>query len=54
MADLGVAAAAAFIETGARPSGYTDTGVQLVAARPVSGVESVDVAAGMAGCFGQK
>jgi fructose transport system substrate-binding protein len=54
MAELGVAAAAAFIETGARPSGYTDTGVQLVAARPVSGVESVDVAAGMAGCFGRK
>jgi fructose transport system substrate-binding protein len=54
MAELGVAAAAAFIETGARPSGYTDTGVQLVAARPVGGVESVDVAAGMAQCFGRK
>jgi len=54
MAELGVAAGAAFIKTGKRPSGYTDTGVSLIAARPVSGVESQDVATGMKLCFGRK
>ena len=54
MAELGVAAGAAFIKTGKRPSGYTDTGVSLIAARPVSGVESKDVATGMKLCFGRK
>ena len=52
MAELGVAAGAEFIKTGKRPSGYTDTGVSLIAARPVSGVESKDVATGMKLCFG--
>jgi fructose transport system substrate-binding protein len=54
MAELGVAAGAAFIKTGKRPSGYTDTGVSLIAAKPVTGVESKDVATGMSLCFGRK
>jgi fructose transport system substrate-binding protein len=54
MAELGVAAGAAFIKTGKRPSGYTDTGVALIAARPVSGVESKAVATGLQLCFGRK
>lgn len=54
MAELGVAAGAAFTRTGKRPSGYTDTGVALIAGRPMSGVESKDVATGLALCFGRK
>src|SRR5687768_15653281 len=54
MAELGVAAGAGFIKTGKRPSGYTDTGVALIAARPVAGVESRDVATGLELCFGRK
>jgi fructose transport system substrate-binding protein len=54
MAELGVAAGAAFIKTGKRPSGYTDTGVTLIAGRPVSGVESKDVETGLSLCFGRK
>ena len=54
MAELGVAAAAAFIKTGQKPSGYTDTGVALIAAKPVAGVDSKDVATGMSLCFGRK
>ena len=54
MAELGVSAGIAFIRAGKRPSGYTDTGVSLVAATPVKGVESIDVATGLAQCFGRK
>jgi fructose transport system substrate-binding protein len=54
MAELGVAAGAAFIKQGKRPSGYTDTGVSLIAAKPVTGVESKSVATGLELCFGRK
>ena len=54
MAELGVAAGAAFIKEGKRPSGYTDTGVSLIAAKPASGVESKGVATGLELCFGRK
>ena len=54
MAELGVAAGAAFIKEGKRPSGYTDTGVALIALKPVSGVESKSVATGLELCFGRK
>jgi fructose transport system substrate-binding protein len=54
MAELGVAAGAAFLKSGKRPSGYTNTGVALIAARPVSGVESKDVKTGLELCFGRK
>ncbi len=54
MAELGVAAGAEFIRTGTRPSGYTNTGVTLIAARPVPGVESADVETGLEHCFGNR
>lgn len=54
MAELGVAAGMTFIRTGKKPSGYTDTGVSLIAAKRVSGVESKDVATGLQLCFGRK
>ena len=54
MAQLGVDAAAAFIKSGKKPTGFTDTGVTLIAQRPAPGVGSRDVATGMAGCFGAR
>jgi fructose transport system substrate-binding protein len=54
MAELGVAAGVEFVRSGKRPSGYTDTGVALVAARPMPGVESVGVDAGLQRCFGDR
>jgi fructose transport system substrate-binding protein len=54
MAALGVAAGAAYLKTGKKPSGYTNTGVTLIAARPVPGVASSDVKTGMAQCFGRR
>lgn len=53
MAERGVAAAAQFIRTGRKPSGYTNTGVALIAARAVPGVPSLTVASGLASCFGR-
>jgi fructose transport system substrate-binding protein len=54
MAALGVEAGVAYAKTGKKVSGYTDTGVTLIAAHPVAGVESKDVAAGTALCWGGK
>ena len=54
MAALGVAAGVAYLKTGKKPSGYTNTGVTLIAARPVPGVPSSDVKTGMAQCFGRR
>ncbi len=54
MAELGVAAGMTFIRTGKRPSGYTDTGVSLIALTPQSGVASKDVKTGLELCFGRK
>lgn len=54
MAELGVAEGAEFIRTGGKPSGYTNTGVTLIAATPVPGVESADVETGMQHCFGNR
>jgi fructose transport system substrate-binding protein len=54
MAELGVAAGMAFIRGGIRPSGYTDTGVALVAGKPVAGVPSIDPTRGLQLCFGRR
>jgi fructose transport system substrate-binding protein len=54
MAELGVAAGVAYIRTGRKPSGYTDTGVTLIAAKPVKGIDSKDVRTGLELCFGKK
>jgi fructose transport system substrate-binding protein len=52
MASLGVDAVVDFAKTGKKVSGYTDTGVTLITAKPEPGVESKDVAYGMANCWG--
>jgi fructose transport system substrate-binding protein len=52
MASLGVDAVVDFAKTGKKASGYTDTGVTLIAAKPVSGVESKDVQFGLDNCWG--
>ena len=54
MAEMGVAAGVAFIKTGKRPSGYTDTGVTLITAKSLPGVESKEVKVGLELCFGRK
>ena len=54
MAAMGVAAGVEYARTGKKVSGYTDTGVALIAAKPVSGVDSKDVKTGMDLCWGNK
>ncbi|MBA3343658.1 MAG: sugar ABC transporter substrate-binding protein [Gemmatimonadaceae bacterium] len=54
MAEMGVAAGIAFIKTGRKPSGYTDTGVTLIAAKAAPGVESKNVKTGLELCHGRK
>jgi len=54
MAALGVEAGVAFVHTGKKPSGYTDTGVALIAGKAIAGVESKDVKTGLDLCFGRK
>jgi fructose transport system substrate-binding protein len=52
MAALGVAAVVKFAKTGQKASGYTDTGVNLIAKKAVAGVKSKGVAYGLANCWG--
>jgi fructose transport system substrate-binding protein len=52
MASLGVAAVVKYAKTGAKPHGYTDTGVNLIAKKAVAGVPSKSVAYGLANCWG--
>jgi fructose transport system substrate-binding protein len=52
MASLGVAAVVGYAKTGKKVSGYTDTGVNLIAAKSVPGVNSKSVAYGLANCWG--
>lgn len=54
MAAMGVAAGVEYAKTGKKVSGYTDTGVALIAAKPVAGVQSQDVKTGMDLCWGNK
>ena len=53
MASLGIEALATFIETGEKPSGYTDTGVTLITDDAADGVESQDSAYGLENCWGE-
>lgn len=53
MAQLGVAAGATYLKTGRKPSGYTDTGVTLIAAHAAPGIPSRDVKTGLSQCFGR-
>jgi fructose transport system substrate-binding protein len=54
MAAMGVEAGVAYAKTGKKPSGYTDTGVALIAASPQAGVQSIDVKSGTELCWGKK
>ena len=54
MAAMGVDAGIAYAKSGQKASGYTDTGVTLIAAKPVAGVASQDVKTGEALCWGKK
>ncbi|HEY9063516.1 MAG TPA: substrate-binding domain-containing protein [Burkholderiaceae bacterium] len=54
MGALGVAAGVEYVRTGKKPSGYTDTGVTLIAYKRLSGIESKDVQAGTEMCWGKK
>jgi fructose transport system substrate-binding protein len=52
MASIGVEKIAAAARGGEKPTGYTDTGVELIAAESVDGVESKDAAYGEENCWG--
>jgi fructose transport system substrate-binding protein len=52
MAALGVEKGAAAARGGEKPSGYVDTGVTLISATPMPGVDSKDAAYGEANCWG--
>ena len=54
MASMGVAAGVEYAKSGKKPSGYTDTGVTLIANKPVAGVDSKDVKTGTDLCWGKK
>ncbi|MGZ4589290.1 MAG: substrate-binding domain-containing protein [Actinomycetes bacterium] len=52
MASQGVDAVVKFAKDGTKASGYTDTGVNLITAKPAAGITSKDVAYGLANCWG--
>jgi fructose transport system substrate-binding protein len=52
MAALGVAAVVNYAKSGKKVSGYTDTGVNLIAKKAVKGVKSKSVAYGLKNCWG--
>ena len=54
MASMGVAAGVEYAKSGKKVSGYTDTGVTLIAAKTVAGVDSKDVKTGAELCWGKK
>lgn len=54
MASMGVDAGVDYAKSGKKVSGYTDTGVTLIAAKPVAGVDSKDVKTGTELCWGKK
>ncbi|CAN5915514.1 substrate-binding domain-containing protein [soil metagenome] len=54
MAAMGVAAGIDYATNGKKASGYTDTGVTLISAKPVTGVDSKDVKVGTDLCWGKK
>jgi fructose transport system substrate-binding protein len=52
MAEEGVNAVVAFAADGTAPSGFNDTGSQLITDQPVEGLESEDSAWGLENCWG--
>ena len=54
MASMGVAAGVDYAKGGKKASGYVDTGVTLIAAKAVAGVDSKDVKTGTELCWGAR
>jgi len=54
MASMGVDAGIEYAKSGKKVSGYTDTGVTLIAAKAIAGVDSKDVKTGTELCWGAK
>ena len=54
MAAMGVEAGIEYAKSGKKVSGYTDTGVTLIAGKAVAGVDSKDVKTGTDLCWGKK
>ncbi len=52
MAALGVKAVVTYAKTGKKAKGYTDTGVNLIAKKALTGVKSKTVAYGLRNCWG--
>lgn len=52
MAEQGVDAVVAFSKDGTKPSGFQDTGAQLITDKPLPGLESKDTAWGAQNCWG--
>lgn len=52
MAEQGVDAVVKFAQDGTKPSGFNDTGSQLVTDKPVAGLESQDTTWGAQNCWG--
>ena len=52
MASLGVSSVVKYAKSGSKASGYTDTGVNLIAGKAAPGVPSKNVAYGLANCWG--
>jgi fructose transport system substrate-binding protein len=51
MGSLGVEGIVSYVHTGAKPSGYTDTGATVITNSPQAGVESRDAAFGLESCW---
>ncbi len=52
MAEQGVDAVVAFGKDGTKPSGFQDTGAQLITDKPLPGLDSKDTAWGAQNCWG--
>ncbi|ORB30272.1 sugar ABC transporter [Mycolicibacterium parafortuitum] len=52
MAELGVQAVVKFAKDGTKPSGFNDTGSELITDKPVPGLDSKDTAWGEQNCWG--
>jgi fructose transport system substrate-binding protein len=52
MAQMGVEAVINFAKTGDKPWGYTDTGVTLISAKPLEGIDSQGAVFGAQSCWG--
>jgi len=52
MAQQGVDAVVKFAQDGTKPSGFNDTGAQLITDKPVSGLDSKDTTWGLQNCWG--